>query len=138
MYYDRKFDIRCYALITIINNNIQGYFYKEGYLRTSCFKFSMNDIHDKFIHLTNDAVQKKSSEYGKFEDGNKVSYEEFQTYINTNLDQKVDFKAIIYPKMKNIVRDTIKATYNKLDPNKRNHCFEVFGYDFMLDEMYNP
>ena len=98
----------------------------------------MNDIHDKFIHLTNDAVQKKSSEYGKFEDGNKVSYEEFQTYINTNLDQKVDFKAIIYPKMKNIVRDTIKATYNKLDPNKRNHCFEVFGYDFMLDEMYNP
>ena len=50
LYYDRKFDIRCYALITIINNNIQGYFYKEGYLRTSCFKFSMNDIHDKFIH----------------------------------------------------------------------------------------
>jgi len=25
------------------------------------------------IHLTNDAVQKKSEDYGKFESGNKVS-----------------------------------------------------------------
>jgi tubulin polyglutamylase TTLL1/tubulin monoglycylase TTLL3/8 len=24
-----------------------------------------------------------------------------------------------------------------VDPNKRNHCFEIFGYDFMLDEDFN-
>ena len=29
------------------------------------------------VHLTNDAVQKLGEEYGKFENGNKISYAEF-------------------------------------------------------------
>lgn len=40
------------------------------------------------IHLTNDAIQKKSDDYGKFEGGNKVkilnlqiSYKEFNKYL---------------------------------------------------------
>ena len=24
----------------------------------------------------------------------------------------------------------------KLNPHKRKHCFEVFGYDFILDDSY--
>jgi hypothetical protein len=34
------------------------------------------------VHLTNDAVQKKASDYGKFEAGNKLSYVEFQESID--------------------------------------------------------
>ena len=26
------------------------------------------------------------------------------------------------------------AAYGKLDPNLREHCFELFGLDFMIDE----
>ena len=33
------------------------------------------------IHLTNDAVQKYSEDYGKFEKGNKISFEEFKKFI---------------------------------------------------------
>lgn len=33
------------------------------------------------IHLTNDAVQKKSEDYGRFESGNKVS---FNSYLLAN------------------------------------------------------
>ena len=33
------------------------------------------------VHLTNDAIQKKSEEYGKFEGGNKISYKEFSKYL---------------------------------------------------------
>ena len=29
------------------------------------------------VHLTNDAVQKKGDGYGKYEKGNKVSFDEF-------------------------------------------------------------
>jgi len=29
------------------------------------------------IHLTNDAVQNRAADYGKFENGNKLSYPEF-------------------------------------------------------------
>lgn len=31
----RKFDIRTYVLVTAINGNLCGYWYKDGYIRTS-------------------------------------------------------------------------------------------------------
>ena len=40
------------------------------------------------IHLTNDAVQKKSDGYGKFESSNKISYQEFEKYLNWKYDWK--------------------------------------------------
>lgn len=137
LYRNRKFDIRCYVLVTIFNNNIQGYLYKEGYLRTSCSEFSLSQVNDKFIHLTNDAIQKNSPDYGKFEDGNKLSYQEFQDYLD-EIGQSVQFKETVYPKIKEMARDSLIATWKLLDLNKRFHCFEVFGYDFMLDEMFKP
>jgi len=36
---------------------------------------------DKFAHLNNDAVQNKSEDYGKFESANKMSFAEFEKYI---------------------------------------------------------
>ena len=72
----RKFDIRMFALATSINNSVKGYFYKDGYLRTSCREFSTVKL-DRMIHLTNDAVQKNDKDYGKFENSNKLSYQDF-------------------------------------------------------------
>jgi len=36
----RKFDIRCFGLYTCFNNEHKGYFFQEGYLRTSCKEFN--------------------------------------------------------------------------------------------------
>jgi tubulin--tyrosine ligase len=68
----RKFDIRVYAMLTSVNGRIQGYWYRQGYLRTSSKDFSLKSK-SKYIHLTNDAVQKKAEDYGRFEAGNKVN-----------------------------------------------------------------
>ena len=35
--------------------------------------------------------------------------------------------------MKFIVSKSLDAVKKKLDPQKRNGCFEIFGYDFMVD-----
>ena len=82
----RKFDIRCYGLFTTVNGNQKGYFYNDGYIRTSCKEYNTNNLTNKFIHLTNDAVQKNCDEYGKYESGNKLSYQDFQRYIDKNKD----------------------------------------------------
>jgi len=37
-----------------------------------------------------------------------------------------------------MVQDTIKAVSRKVDPNRLNNTFEIFGYDFMIDEDMNP
>lgn len=34
-------------------------------------------MENKFIHLTNDAIQKKGEEFGRFETANKLSFSEF-------------------------------------------------------------
>ena len=128
----RKFDIRCYALITSFQNNIQGFFYRDGYLRTSAEEFSLKNVQNKFIHLTNDAIQKHSEKYGKFEDGNKLSYFEFQEYLEA-VQSKICFFTQILPKIKELVKDTIEATYWKLNPNRKIQSFELLGYDFMVD-----
>ena len=52
---------------------MQGYWYSDGYLRTSCREYNLKNATNRMIHLTNDAVQKKSEDYGRFESGNKVS-----------------------------------------------------------------
>jgi hypothetical protein len=136
---NRKFDIRCYALITCINGVLQGYFYSDGYIRTSCVEFSLNDTTNNFIHLTNDAVQKHSEDYGKYEDNNKMSYKDLQRYLDFQYpDENINFFATILPKIKNIVKDTIHAAYANLDSNKRMHCMEIFGYDFMIDSKLKP
>lgn len=36
--------------------------------------------------------------------------------------------------MKKIAADCIKSVYGKVDPNKRDGSFEIFGLDFMIDE----
>jgi hypothetical protein len=36
--------------------------------------------------------------------------------------------------VKKIAEDSIKAAHWQLDKNGRYHAFEVFGYDFMVEE----
>jgi len=57
----RKFDIRCWVFV---NYDGTFYFFKEGYIRTSSIEYSADDIANIFMHLTNNAVQIHSKQYG--------------------------------------------------------------------------
>lgn len=135
----RKFDIRCYSLMTSFNGVILGYFYLDGYLRTSSTEYSVKDTKNLLIHLTNDAIQKHSPEYGKFESGNKLSYKEFQKYLEVYYPEKhLNFFHSILPQLRNTVKETMLACYNDIDKHKRMHSMEIFGYDFMIDSKFRP
>jgi hypothetical protein len=77
--HSRKFDVRVWVLVT---HEMKVFFFKEGYLRTSSETFTMDSaaIGKKNVHLTNNAVQKFSEGYGKFEDGNQLSFAQFQVF----------------------------------------------------------
>lgn len=70
-----------YALITSVNGQVKAYYYQEGYLWTSSKEFTIVNL-DWMIHLTNDAVQKHDEDYGKFECSNKLSFNDFQKYLD--------------------------------------------------------
>ena len=56
LYQKRKFDIRAYILITSTYGKIKAYWYKDGYIRTSSKEFTVKNLENRMIHLTNDAV----------------------------------------------------------------------------------
>ena len=125
-----------FAMITWYNKGyIKGYFYNEGYLRTSSKEFNLNDLENLMVHLTNDAVQVNDEDYGKFEMANKLSFSDFQKFLDTYHEEKsIDFKRDLLPQIRSIIADTMKAVSGKIDPNMRSNTFEIFGYDFMIDE----
>ena len=133
----RKFDIRMYGMITSMNGCLKGYFYEEGYIRTSSKEYSLKNLSSKAIHLTNDAVQQKENDYGKFESGNKMSFADFQKYLDSSYkDLNIDFFKDLLPQIRKIVTDTFRSVHDIIDPCKRIQTFEIFGYDFMIDSNF--
>ena len=103
-------------MITCVNGILKGYFYKEGYVRTSSSEYTCK-VKDGKVHLTNDAVQKQMPDYGKYEKGNKISYDELHIYLNRLYGYKnYNFKDIILPKMKKVTTDIVKACSGSIDP----------------------
>ena len=51
------------------------YLFKEPYVRTSSEEYDLSDakLDQVYVHLTNNAVQKYSKNYGEHEEGNIVS-----------------------------------------------------------------
>lgn len=92
-----------------------------------------------FIHLTNDAIQRKSEDYEKYEPANKVSYSEFQRYLDyTYTSKNYSFERDIAPKMKEMAAAIIKANYLTIDHRRHANNFEIFGLDFMIDRDFRP
>ena len=165
----RKFDIRCFVLVTHSNiptpgggsasKGLKAYFYPNAYIRTSSKKYTLNNLNDREIHLTNDAVQKNSQSYGKYEDGNKLSLQQWQQMLieeyidkpsvgsnnteggeggntssgvgNTQGLRNIVFDFIL-PEMKRLCQLSICSVAEKFSQSDMNHSFEVFGYDFMI------
>lgn len=129
----RKFDIRVFGTMTSINGHLKAYFYEDGYIRTSSTKYTSKS-NDAFIHLTNDAVQKHAENFGKYESSNKLSYHDFQKYLNCHYpDLNVCFYRDILPQIKWLMTDAFRSVYGKIDPYRRMNSFEIYGFDFMLD-----
>lgn len=128
-----------------MNTKNEIYFYKEGYLRTSSSEYKLDD-NNQYVHLTNQCLQvKNSEEYGQHEEGNTLSFDQFQQYLDSDefLKSRPEFwrsgarvivERDIVPRMKDIVIDSFCSVKAIVNPNHRKHQFEFFGYDFMIDE----
>jgi len=133
----RKFDLRVFGMLTSFNGKLKGYFYEDGYLRTSSREFSLQNINSRIIHLTNDAIQKRAEDYGKFENGNKLSLQDFQKFLDS-LKKGIRVDEDIMPQIRHLVAEAFRAVaVGKIDSRRRQHSFEIFGFDFMVDDEFH-
>ena len=134
LYHDRKFDIRIWVLIT---HEMKVYMFKEGHLKATSDKYSI-DNKNFFVHLTNYSVQKYSGNFSKIEVGNEISFDLFQKCLHEDYGYVQDVRKDIMNKINDIIILSMKSVKKKLNPNAKKGCFEIFGYDFMLDETLTP
>lgn len=52
--------------VSCVGGKIKAYWYADGYVRTSSSEYNIKNTKDNLTHLTNDAVQKHSQDYGKY------------------------------------------------------------------------
>lgn len=59
----------------LLSHDQTVWMFSEGYVRTSSepYNLEQTDLDQIYVHLTNNAVQKYSKSYGKFEEANIVS-----------------------------------------------------------------
>jgi len=50
----------------------------------------------------------------------------------------IDFKKIIKTDILKSIEFSLQAVRQKLNKNQRKFCFEIFGYDFMIDNELKP
>ena len=60
-----------------------------------------------------------------------MSYNDFQRYLHTH-HPDVSFEKEILPQIQEAVADSISAVHHLVDDTR--NTFEVFGYDFMVDQ----
>jgi len=137
----RKFDIRCFVLLTYsTKQGFKGYFFKDAYVRTSSKEYSLDNIDDREAHLTNDAVQKFSKTYGKFESGNKLNMVEWQEQINRDYPHaaKDIVASRIMPEVVRLTALSLAACADKLGQSDVKNTFELLGYDYMVNDQFEP
>lgn len=128
LFMGRKFDIRMWVLFT---HDFKVLLFKQGYLRTSSYQYNLSSdkVADLNVHLTNNAVQKFNEDYGKYELGNQLSFQHLKKLIE---EQGKDYEKLMI-RIQEIVKITALSVRKKINRQDRSYCFEVFGYDFMLD-----
>ena len=138
LYNGRKFDMRIWVLL---NHEMNVYFFKEGHLKATSEKYNIKS-NDLFIHLTNYSVQKYNIHFSEFEHGNEISFEQFQIFLDKKMEdenkRKVNFKNDILPKIKKIIMISMETIKESINEYQRKFCFELFGYDFIFDNDFNP
>ena len=138
LYNRRKFDIRIWVLFTFISKTykFEVFVFKEGHLKACSETFNL-DSDDLYVHLTNYSVQKYNKNFSKIEIGNEISFETFQKELDKRGDGK-NFKKDVLPKIIKIIAISANASKNKINILSRKNCFEIFGYDFILDKNFEP
>jgi len=124
----------------LINHKNECFFFREGYIRTSSSEYSTDDakLEDGWVHLTNNAIQKNAPNYQMFEDGNQLSFPDFKRYLRQHHNKQGDFfERVILSKMRLYTMISLQAVKKKLNSSRRIHCFEIFGYDFIIDNDFN-
>jgi Tubulin-tyrosine ligase family len=140
-----KFDLRIYVLVSSYEP-LRIYIYEEGLARFASEIYKPGQKNNRFMHLTNYSLNKKSENFIQNEDfrvdntGHKWSMSAVMKLleshgINTDLLWKGIYDIIIKTILSG--EETVIETVRKLGLS-RNNCFDLLGFDVLIDNDLKP
>ncbi|CAD5111784.1 DgyrCDS1059 [Dimorphilus gyrociliatus] len=145
-----KCDMRIYVLMTSCDP-LKLFLFDDGLIRMSTEKYTPpneGNIEKLFMHLTNYSVNKHSENYeksGKIDTGSKRTLQYFREYIRKrDIDDKLLWRHIIDLIIKTMIvaHPHVLHAYRMCRPGvstgKDSVCFEILGFDIMLDKKLKP
>ncbi|GAA56803.1 probable tubulin polyglutamylase TTLL9, partial [Clonorchis sinensis] len=129
---ERKFDLRVYVLVTSFSP-LKAWVYRDGFARFSNTPFSLDTLDDQYVHLTNVAVQKTAPDYDS-EKGCKWSVCKLRRFLQAQHGfAKV---AELFNRIDMIFVISLLSVQKIMIQDKR--CFELYGYDILIDNELKP
>eukprot|EP00035_Acanthoeca_spectabilis_P014073 m.267058 g.267058 ORF g.267058 m.267058 type:complete len:469 (+) comp16040_c0_seq8:239-1645(+) len=128
----KKFDLRFYVLVTSYSP-MEVWLYRQGFARFSGYQFSMDNIADSFVHLTNVAVQKTAEGYDKAK-GCKMLFTDVKALLRSRHGDAAVKKCL--EEIDNVFITSLLSVQPMMSSDRR--CFELYGYDILLDTDLKP
>nr|CAB3267354.1 probable tubulin polyglutamylase TTLL1 [Phallusia mammillata] len=130
----KKFDLRLYVLVTSYRP-LKCYIYRLGFCRFCTVKYtqSMNELDNMFVHLTNVSIQKHGEEYNPVH-GGKWTISNLRLYLEGTRGKVVTDK--LFDEIHWEIVMSLKAVSGTMANDR--HCFEVYGYDIIIDDKLKP
>ena len=157
----KKFDMRLYVLVTGVDP-LRIYLHEEGLIRIATEKYTTKSLKNQYVHLTNYSINKNSKCFHastKFNfdeksenslsdgspqgrDGFKWTLKAFKSWLTEK--ESASTMENTMERVHGLIVKTILAAEPDLSHslhatvNYRTNCFELFGFDVLLDSQLNP
>lgn len=129
----KKFDIRQWVLVTSFNP-VTIYMFNSCYLRVCSGTYDINAIAERRAHLTNYSINKEAFSKQECIDESVCHINRLKEFLKEK--KSIDYDLQIKSKMKEIVINTITSVKDVVTHHKS--CFELYGFDILLDKEFNP
>ena len=156
-----KFDIRIYVAVTSFDPLV-AYIHRQGLTRFATREYddSVESLNDKFVHLTNYSINKRNLDYviGTAEESGSSDTSHqgdihgdghghkwtIQALLKRLAAEGFDVDAL-WSKLEDLVSKTLLSSQERIVQATRRHvpfphdnCFQLFGFDVMIDDRLKP
>ncbi|RLN61866.1 hypothetical protein BBJ29_004228 [Phytophthora kernoviae] len=130
----KKFDLRLYVLVTNFSS-LTFWIYRAGFARFSHARYSQSkdDMNNLFMHLTNASLQKIAEDYDE-RLGCKWPLHSLKMFlISKHGHEAVDR---LFLAIESLITRSLLAVQPTIIQDR--HCFELYGYDVLIDSALKP
>ncbi|KAH8023063.1 hypothetical protein HPB51_010847 [Rhipicephalus microplus] len=126
-------DVDSQVVEYVPSEGLSAHRYRKGFCRFCQLHYRTKGLDNPFVHLTNVSVQRHGGRYNQSH-GGKWSLSSLEMFLRGTRGSAS--AARLRQDLKNLVAHSLTAVAPSMMSDR--HCFELYGYDVLLDEQLRP